>query len=161
MTARPLTGRAWSEVASLLSPAEQALFRRYSANDQRHAYRVLCTVREQGEDDPALLSAALLHDIGKCEGGLNILERSLVVLLSALAPARTAAWGAGVPAGWQRPFVVKARHAEWGARLAAAAGSDADVVALIRHHQDNLDATDAPAALLPALRRLQWADDQH
>ena len=47
-------------------------------------------------------------------------------------------------AGWRRPFVVHARHAQVGARWAQEAGCSPSTVALIRRHHDAL-ASDSPA----------------
>ena len=159
VAAGPLDEAAWAEVRPVLSPAEMALFQKYSASDRWHGVHVLRTLRGAGHDHPALQTAALLHDVGKTRLSLTIWERSLIVIVGALLPHRSEAWGApadGPPAahGWRKPFVIKARHAAWGAEMAAAAGSDPRAVALIRSHQDDPATSGDP--LLPLL---QWADE--
>jgi hypothetical protein len=159
LRAGALTEGAWTEVRDVLSLAELALFRRFDDSDRWHAVYVLRTLREAGHTQPDLLTAALLHDVGKTRVSLNVWERSLIVLVGALAPRRAAAWGAPadgpvVRGGWRKPFIVKVRHPAWGAEMAAAAGTTPRAVALIRHHQDH------PATLSdPLLPLLQWADD--
>lgn len=159
LRAGALSPGAWDEVGNVLSPAELALFRRFDDSDRWHAVYVLRTLRAAGHAHPDLQTAALLHDVGKTRVSLNVWERSLIVLVGALAPDRVKAWGAPAdgpePAGgWRKSFVVKVRHPAWGAEMAAAAGATPRAVALIRHHQD-------PSTTLadPLLPLLQWADD--
>ena len=149
-----------AEVATILSAPELALFDRFSLNDQWHSYRVMKMLQAAGHTQPALLVAALLHDVGKTKLSLSIWQRSLIVLVSLLLPRQTAVWGQGEAVGWKRPFVVKAQHPAWSAEMAAAAGSLSQAVALMRRHQDPIAPHDTSeeAALL---RLLQWADDQN
>lgn len=160
VTAGSLSAGAIDEIRALLSLQEMALFGRFCASDQAHSYRVMRTLRDAGETEPDLLKAALLHDIGKSEADLSVVDRTLIVIGEHFRPEQAAAWGAGPAEGWRAPFVVRARHAEWGARLAAGAGSNPRVVSLIRRHQDKgpLDPSNDEDALLA---RLQWADDQN
>jgi putative nucleotidyltransferase with HDIG domain len=169
---KPLTASAWAEVAAVLSEAERGLFTRLDARDQWHSYRVFCTLRAAGQTRPALLKAALLHDVGKTRVPLTIFERALIVVVGFLLPRWVAKWGAGgaeeqrsggeaaMVGGWRRPFLVKQQHAEWGAQMAEAVGSQPLVVALIRRHQDGL-ATLPDSLEDELLAQLQWADDQN
>jgi hypothetical protein len=144
--------------AALLSPALVALFRRMSRREQHHALDVLNTLHRQGATHPALLTAGLLHDVGKLCAPFYIWERVLVVLVDAIAPQAARAWGVGEPRGWRRPFVIRHQHAAWGAALAAEAGADALTIDLIRRHQDPCpDPPQAEADRL--LQALQAADD--
>ena len=158
LTAGPLSDAAAREVAATLSPAERALFDRFSPADQWHSYRVLCDLRRAGYNDPDLLTAALLHDVGKTRYPLSAWDRTVIVVGTVVFPTRVAGWGQGPAEGAWRPFVVRARHPEWGAAMAAAAGSRPVVVGLIRRHQDKPIAEDE---LADTLRALQWADDQN
>ncbi len=169
---RPLSREARIEVAAVLSEAEMALFNRFGASDQWHSYRVFCMLRESDPTNPALLKAALLHDVGKTLLPLTIWERALIVLLGRLLPERTRAWGSKeinsyqLSIGnyqlsiewWRRPFVVKEQHPAWGAAMAEAAGSEPLVVTLIGRHQDELPEVPETAED-QLLARLQWADD--
>lgn len=122
--------------ASVLSAEEMALFRRMRRSEQLHSLNVLRALREAGEDDPALLVAALLHDVGKTVAAFTLPERVLVVLVRKFAPAWYARWGQGEPRGWQKPFAISVRHPEWSAKLLANAGSSDRAVELARRHQD-------------------------
>jgi hypothetical protein len=93
----------------LTAPAQQALFDRMPAADQRHAVDLLCTLRAEGHDHPALMEAALLHDVAKSGAGITVFHRVAVVLLQAFRPAWLArdaepglpGWGVNL---WRRPF---------------------------------------------------------
>ena len=163
--APPLPAPAWEEIESILTPAEVRLFRRYTVADRRHAYRVLRTLRTAGHDQPTLLAAALLHDVGKTRYRLRLWERIAGALADICCPGRVKSWG-NSPVGssailsWRRPFIIREQHPRWGAEMAAAAGSAPLVVTLVRHHQDKTSPLpDAEANGL--LRALQWADDQN
>lgn len=159
VTARPLPPTAWREIEAVLSPRESALFRRHAPADRQHAYRVLCTLRAAGHDHPALLAAALLHDVGKTRHRPRAWERVLGTVAERLFPGRIDQWGAGEARGWRRPFVIRAQHAAWGADMAAAAGSSPITVALIRRHQEK-EAEPEEEETAALLRWLQTADDQ-
>jgi hypothetical protein len=139
-------------VQTVLSPAEYCLYAGMSLRDQRHCLDVTQTTLARDPDASGdLLKLTLLHDIGKQLVPFRLWERVLVVL-----------WRRGRPLppadplrhDWQRPWQMKYRHPEYGARLAEAAGCDSQLVANIRHHHD------APArnALVAAF---QWADDRN
>ncbi len=161
LTAEPLSPNAQNQIEALLNPQEVELFNRYSHSDGRHAYHVLCTLQLSDHLQTDLAKAALLHDIGKTCVHLSIWDRSIAVLGMKIFPQKAKHWGEGkVVDGWQRPFVVKAQHAAWGAEMAAAAGSSTLTVNLIRRHQDIMlqhpkNEEDKLLALL------QWADNQN
>jgi HD domain len=144
--------------AGILTPPLLALFRQMPRREQQHALEVLATLRSRGATHPALLTAGLLHDVGKLRAPLPVWQRVLVVLLEKAMPAQVHTWGDGDPHSWRRPFVTRRHHAQWSAEMVATAGADALTLALIRRHQDTL--TPAPSSeeerLLAAL---QAADD--
>ena len=159
LTAGPLSAAARRKVVAALSPGELALFDRFSLADQWHSYRVLCDLRQAGYNDPDLATAALIHDVGKTRYPLTAWDRTLIVLGAVLFPRRSVVWGQGRVDSWRRPFVVRARHPEWGAEMAAAAGASPAAVALIGRHQDK--SAEVPDELAELLRALQWADDRN
>lgn len=159
LTAHPLPPAAWEEIEGVLSPQEVALFRRHSPADRQHAYRVLRALRSANRDHPALLAAALLHDVGKTRYRPKAWERVVGTLAERLFPGQIARWGTGNPGGWRRPFVIRMQHAAWGAEMAAAAGSAPLTVALIRRHQEK-ESRPADRKTATFLRWLQVADDQ-
>ncbi len=160
VTAQPLPATAWQTISAVLREPELSLFRRFSTSDQHHSYRVLCTLQQAGHTHPALQTAALLHDIGKTRFQLTVWERSAIVLGQVLAKKKLKVWGEAEAAGWKRPFVVKARHPQWSAEMAQAAGCHPMAVSLIRRHQGPLNGT-AETEEDRLLALLQWADDQN
>jgi hypothetical protein len=116
-----------------LSSAERALFRTMSPADQQHSIDLGRRLRRDRHDNPDLIRAALLHDVGKASAPLSTLHRVVYSVASVTSP-RFAAWLGRSAAGWRRPFFVAAHHAELGAAAAERAGSAELVVRLIREH---------------------------
>jgi hypothetical protein len=149
-------------VQSILTPAQLALFKRLQASEQAHSLRAWRALRAQGESNPDLQVAALLHDVGKSRFPLKIGERILIVLVKAFCPGCAKRWGAGPAAGWRRAFVIAAQHPAWGADLAAAAGVSDRAAALIRRHQETFSTAEGVSSTLEErlLRKLQAVDDE-
>jgi hypothetical protein len=158
VTARPLDRKADAEIRTVLSPEQQRLFGRFSASEQQHSYRVYETLKQAGQENPDLLAAALLHDVGKTRFPRPWWHRPFVVLGQAFLRSKAAEWSQSEGKWIARPFVIKANHAEWGAAEAETAGSSATTIALIRyHHHPQTAVQDQKLANL--LAHLQWADD--
>ncbi|MCB0209706.1 MAG: hypothetical protein KDJ52_10265 [Anaerolineae bacterium] len=166
-------------VDSILSmPPQRRLFARMSPNDQRHAIAVARTLQQAGHAHPALLQAALLHDVAKSLGQ-PIIHRVMIVLLEAFRPQLLARLSnptstfqspldTAIPSSliphpssfpwWRRPFVIHAHHPVIGADWAKAAYCDALAVELILNHQAAL--TSMPENNdRKLLEVLQWADN--
>lgn len=107
---------------------EQALWRRMSGPDRRHAVGVARRVAETLGPGAtrAVLAAALLHDVGKVDSGLGTFGRVPATLIGLVARKRVAA-------GHGR-FARYLRHDSVGARLLAGAGSDPVTVAWAAQH---------------------------
>lgn len=159
VTAEPLPQGDLQEIAGVLGDPAYALFLRFDTGDRRHSAQVYRLLRRSGHDNPDLLAAALLHDVGKTRVPLASWERALIVVAEKVWPRGVARWGQGAAQGWRRPFVVRCQHPQWGADLAEAVGLAPDTVALIRFHQD-ADLPTAQRHLHEQLGLLQWADDQ-
>lgn len=158
VTARPLDSKAEAEIRTILSQQQRRLFGRFSASEQQHSYRVYETLRKTGQDNPDLLAAALLHDIGKTRFSRPWWHRPAVVLVQAILPGKAAEWAMSDGKYFARPFVVKANHAEWGATEVEKADSSPTTIALIRYHHHPQTAVQDPN-LANLLALLQWADD--
>jgi hypothetical protein len=161
LVARP-TPAELANAQAVLLPAQMVLFNGMQPSEQAHALHMLKALRAQGETNHDLLAAALLHDAGKQRCPLHAWERALIVLVQAASPALARRWGQTVTnecTGWQKPFIVAARHAEWGAEMALQAGASPTAVALIRYH-----AQPAPAGSESVeeslLRKLQAVDQK-
>jgi hypothetical protein len=135
-----------------LKPGLRQLFCTMSPAEQHHGIKVCKALECKGIDDPELLTAALLHDAGKTLMPPHLWERVFVVLVEGAAPRLAQRWQNEAPQGLRRGFVIRRRHAAWGADLAAEAGAARRTVAWIRKHHD-------PAGEDAALAALQAADE--
>ncbi|HYO89235.1 MAG TPA: hypothetical protein VER79_11340 [Candidatus Limnocylindrales bacterium] len=143
--------------AEILSPPQTILFNSMSRSEQLHSLAVLASVGAR--DSHVLAVAVLLHDAGKSRFPLHLWQRTLSVLVGALAPATAERLRHGDPDDpWARGFVVRAEHPAWGAAMAGSAGAPDDAVWLIAHHADDA-APWHSHRLYPLLVRLQAADN--
>ncbi len=143
-----------------LTPPLLALFEQMRSGEQQHSLNVLRMLIERGETHPALMIAALLHDVGKSRRPFWLWERVIVVLARKIIPERVSVWGDGEAVGWRRPFVISKQHPLWSAEMVAAAGADPLSVELIRQHQVKL--TYSPQIEIERLlAALQAADDSN
>ncbi len=153
------------ELGQYLSPDAQILFARMPVDAQRHSLNVMRTLRAAGYADPDLLTAALLHDVGKVAADdagvkINLWLRGPLVLAEAFAPKMLAQQAVDDPQrGWRYALHVHFAHPQIGAVWAGDAGCDELVCWLIAHHQDKTPLTDEQDKLL--LTILQWADEQN
>lgn len=160
---RRLSGEQLAQVESWLTPPLFELFCRLTPSEQYHAYRVRQTLAADGQTNPDLLAAALLHDVGKSKMPLAIWERVLIVLGFRFAPSRAYQWGLAAGRGsiswWARPFAVAVHHPQWGAEMVKAAGGTALAVELIRRHQERKEREKEKEREL--LLALQEADNRN
>ncbi len=152
-----------------LTPAQRALFHAMPAHDRRHSLAVLHTLVREGETDPDLLAAALLHDVGKSEYDVNgqriatvpLWCRVLRVLILRLPRGerlmmRLAAAGARRRKGLRHALYLSWEHPRLGAEIATRLGVSPLCAMLIREHMRPPHPDDPP--LLIALQR---ADDRN
>lgn len=160
LATRPMP-EALVEAEVVLSPSQMVLFSGMQPSEQAHELSMLAALQNQGEADPDLLVAALLHDAGKQRCPLRLWERVVIVLVQAASPSLVRRWGEP-PAvkcrGWRKPFSVAMQHAEWGAALALEAGVSPLAAALIRRHPQPAPA-DSIVQEDVLLRKLQAVDD--
>ncbi len=111
-----------------LNLEQQQLFWGMAPLGRRHCLNVHHALAKGGHDDPDLLRAALLHDIGKGRSG--VLSRVTRVLFGAMAP-RSLGWLA------RRNHRLGALldHAQRGAVLVEATGASDAMVDIIRWHE--------------------------
>ncbi len=161
VSARPLSERDRQRIGHILSPAEIDLFNRYSLSDQNHAVRVLTAIQASGHHHPALLKAALLHDIGKTKLRLTVWDRSLNVLASLIVPHGVAKWGqdASLNDRWRTAFIMNEYHAHWGAVMVADIDGDCLLYQLIDLHQAQAPPNDETIAHYWSI--LKSADEQN
>lgn len=132
---------AWAE--SHLLDGEQALWRRMSGADRRHAVGVAHEVERALGDEAGrpVLAAALLHDVGKVESRLGTFGR-VIATLSAKIAGREMAREWQRRRGFTRRVGLYLRHDVIGADLLAMAGSDPLTITWAReHHRARADWT--------------------
>ena len=159
--AQPPTETELAPARSVLTTKQMKLFKCLQPSEQIHALRVLQTIQAQGETDPDLQTAALLHDIGKARAPLKLWERVAIVLAKASFPTCTKSWGGGQPRGWKRPFVVAEQHPDWGGEMASQVGVSPLAVSLIRRHQSSEPLSPEKSKEDALLYILQTADHQN
>jgi hypothetical protein len=149
-----ISERRLRRAAEILSPEARALFVQQAPQDQCHALAVYETLVEREYTNEDLLTAALLHDVGKAAAQAHPWQRSLFVLAQRFAPralermlrrgneGQRDAPGGGHGSRPYAPYaklVAYGRHAEIGARWAKEAGCSTLTVALIRYHEEQLE----------------------
>ncbi|RLT35276.1 MAG: HD domain-containing protein [Chloroflexi bacterium] len=136
-------------VHARLSEAERELFDAMQAGDQRHSVDLALWLGPEASD--TLLTAALLHDVGK--GPVHVWDRIVFVLLGGLGD-RARGWLEAERGGrFRRALWRLEHHAALGAALLRAAGSSPRVVELVERH------TAAPPHDDEELSRLIAADE--
>jgi hypothetical protein len=144
---RPLAELERTEVRAWLPAAAWPTFDAMPNNDQHHSTIVMRALRAAGHDEPALMQAALLHDVAKSARGVTLFHRVAVVLIKIVRPgwlARMARAPAPAHSNPCYPFWAHANHPQLGAEMAAAAGCDLLAVTLIRRHQETSRGAEEP-----------------
>lgn len=133
-----------AETERFLGPQLFALFHSMMLRDQRHSIDVYHLLYGQGCTDSDVLSAALLHDVGK--GQIRLWERVAYVMTDTVARPLLPRFGSGL---------ARLRdHATLGAERLAAAGASSELVRLVAEHEGRrIPPSDVP------LRLLRAADD--
>jgi len=130
-----------------LDEAGKFLFFQMNRVDQCHALSVAKTLLktagyQDGIDLKLLVTAGLLHDVGKVEGDLNFWSRIAAGLVRRIKPAWREKYGReGQNNFWSRichGFYVDLVHPARGSYMAQSLGIEKGVVELIRHHHDPL-----------------------
>lgn len=115
-----------------LNPAEKELFFRLSRPDQVHsacvAGKTNGALSVRGQNDGLLIKAALLHDLGKIDSGLNPFNRSVYVLADHFFPS-----GLKKCRRWKS---VRAYYDHPELALPYLEDQDDQLKFLVRHHHD-------------------------
>jgi hypothetical protein len=149
----PLEARR--EALGMLSPRQVESFSALSTFDQQHLLCVYNVLKGAGHENQDLLTAGLVHDIGKRDGQARVrfVDRAARVLLARVAPGLLMSLARPPATGWRSGLVLAVHHAELGAARARALGFNEHICALVRHHEaSDLDTPDMLAALQRADR---------
>lgn len=146
--------RAW--VASVLTPAEDAVWSSCARPDQVEAIAVARRLPDAIATDDRWLAAALLHDVGKQAADLGTAGRVLATVLAAFGrlPVQAQPAGADRP-GLRTRMSRYVNHAQIGADRLARAGARPEAVAWAAAHHDptRWSGTSIPPAVCLALAR--------
>lgn len=137
--ADPLSTQELAWVEQCLPQTALGLFKSMSPADQRHSLRVYQGLQARGWTDQDMLTAALLHDVGKAEGRVPFWTRPVIVIARRCSPRllpRLTTYPIEPQhlARWRRSLSYAWWHAEVGAELAAKAGLTTRAVYYIRMH---------------------------
>lgn len=151
-------------IAKHLTQSERELFQQMSLPDQRHCLNVAYTVTELAGglrelNQTVLIKAALLHDVGRRRGDCSTSDKIMAVICRAVfGSGFTEKWGkqgrGGVLQNVRHAFYVSARHSEIGAELLRQAGTEEQVINLVRYHHHPASLADSKELSL-----LRQADD--
>jgi len=120
-------------VSEVLPPNLYKLYLEMPRYEQVHSYRVAQDIA-RSSNDPYLLQAALLHDVGKVYGKhhMSMLGRCLAVILDKFSPRLLRCLAREHYPFWS--FYLYIHHPKIGADKILRAGGDQQVAYIIRNH---------------------------
>lgn len=153
LSPRPLSEADRTWVGEVLGPGEARLWERMPEADRKHAAGVAREVQHRlgARATPAVLAAALLHDVGKIESGLGTPGRVFATIVTALVGRRRVE-------GWEHAEGVSGRlgryaaHPRLGGELLQDADADPITVAWAREHHRPEHTWSVPMEVGRALR---------
>lgn len=138
-----------------LDKYELELFNNLSTSEQSHSIRTARDVKKINRDNEAeykLVRAALLHDIGKIEKSLNVIDKSVMVLLHKFTKGKIKKF-IGI-----KKVDVYYNHAEKGYNILKQYLDDERVLYLIRNHHNEEIVNDKELEILKECDSKNWGD---
>lgn len=84
LTSKPLSISERATVVSWLAPEMAEVFFEQMDADQRHGYHAALSVISDGHDHGEVITAALMHDVGKRHAHLGVIGRSVASVMIVL-----------------------------------------------------------------------------
>jgi hypothetical protein len=135
----------------LVTDEQWTLLQRLAPADRVHLLAVHRELVRQGYRDTDLLTAALLHDVGKADDTVRVTlpHRVINVLLNVVAPSLIPPLSRGNDSWISHGMYLTLNHPALGAELVRLTGASERTCWLIAHHTDGTIRNDA---LLEALQ---------
>ncbi|SCY27646.1 HD domain-containing protein [Alkaliphilus peptidifermentans] len=124
-------------IKSYLNEKEQQLFYKLRASEQVHSSKVAYGCQSEAPTNTNLIKAALLHDVGKIDSNLTLINKSLVVIVSKLGIKNDL-----LPGFLKKSVYFKNQHAKIGYDYLKTIDTDPDILKLVRDHHDISDDPD-------------------
>jgi hypothetical protein len=139
---------------ALLADAQWRLVERLAPADRVHLFNVHRELVRMGMTDQDLLTAAVLHDIGKADdrGRVTVVHRVIKVLLEAIDPDWLTRVARSDDSWLRHGLYLALNHPRLGATLARQTGASDRTCWFIEHHADDTISGD------DELRVLQLVD---
>jgi uncharacterized domain HDIG len=118
------------------------LFNRLSVSEKKHSIRVAIEVQSRYDElkkinklnvcKESMIVAALLHDIGKVYIRLNVIDKSILVILDKITKGKIKKYNN------IKKIDIYYNHAQIGASLLKENNYDESIILLVENHHDNL-----------------------
>jgi len=127
-------------ICTYLNSYELSLFKKLTSYEKIHTYTVAKMISEKlnseaynrNVDKDRLIKAALLHDIGKIECPMNIIEKSIIVILDKF-------FSNCLKHSKNKKIYIYYNHAEVGYEILSNKEYSQEFINIIRfHHSDNI-----------------------
>lgn len=114
-----------------LNANEINLFAKLAVYEQKHSIRIAQDIKKICSTNERLIKVALLHDIGKINKSLNLLEKSLVVILDNLFKDKMKKY--------ENIKIIDSyyNHGEHGYKILKGYGYDERFLYLVKNHHNN------------------------
>lgn len=132
-----ITNEDLEYIYSKLNNNELRLFNKLSFHEQKHSINVardverICLHKKKLSSD--LVKISLLHDIGKISGNLNIIDKSILVILNYLSKGRIKKFNS------IKKIDLYYNHGKIGANILKKYGYDERFLYLIENHHAGID----------------------
>ncbi|WP_129597853.1 HD domain-containing protein [Anaerophilus nitritogenes] len=137
-------------IEKYLNKEEIELFKKLRVSEQYHSLYVAYGCKSKFADDITLIRAALLHDIGKIESNLTLINKSIVVICIKLHFKKDI-----LPKFIQKSLYYKNHHPQIGYNILFNMNIEDDVLYLVKNHHNEYCISSK------ALETLKYYDDMY